>query len=106
MSETVRAQSLNADDISSGTRIYRNDDARWKAVISRDRAADGQFVYAVRSTGVYCRPTCPSRRPRRDHVIFFSIADQAERGGFRPCKRCQPSGGPLGDPWIEKIRRA
>src|ERR1700722_5106924 len=68
----------------------------WRAVESRDRAADGQFVYAVRSTGVYCRPSCPSRRPRREQVVFFPFPDAAEGHGFRPCLRCRPqmSGSP------------
>ncbi|MGH7838667.1 MAG: Ada metal-binding domain-containing protein, partial [Candidatus Binataceae bacterium] len=57
----------------------------WNAVLTRDRAADGTFVYAVRSTGIYCRPSCPSRKPRRDQVVFFALPDAAEQNGFRPC---------------------
>jgi AraC family transcriptional regulator of adaptative response/methylated-DNA-[protein]-cysteine methyltransferase len=60
----------------------------WDAVVSRDRAHDAAFVYAVRTTGVYCRPSCPSRRPRRENVTFFESAGEAERAGFRPCARC------------------
>ncbi len=82
-----------------------DDDARWKAVLGRDRHADGRFVYAVASTGIYCRPSCPSRRPRRDRVRFFDDADAAERGGFRACLRCHPRQA-AADPWVEKIRRA
>ncbi len=67
-----------------------NDTARWTAVLSRDPAADGSFFYGVRSTGVYCRPTCPSRRPKRDRVTFFATPEQAEGAGFRPCLRCRP----------------
>lgn len=71
-------------------------DWRWEAVANRDRAADGQFVYAVTSTGIFCRPSCPSRRPRRDRVRFFTSADAATTAGFRPCKRCNPtSSSPL-----------
>ncbi len=66
------------------------DEARWEAVLARDVRADGTFVFAVRSTGVYCRPSCPARRPRRDNVIFFSSPKTAEREGFRPCRRCRP----------------
>src|SRR5512145_66627 len=62
----------------------------WQAVQVRDSAFDGQFVYAVRSTGVYCKPSCPSRRPRREQVAFFDNADSAEQAGFRACKRCNP----------------
>jgi methylphosphotriester-DNA--protein-cysteine methyltransferase len=65
-------------------------DARWKALASRDAASDGSFVYGLTSTGVYCRPSCPSRRPRADRVRFFDTAAQARGAGFRACKRCQP----------------
>lgn len=71
-------------------KAYGTDGARWEAVLSRDPAADGAFVYAVRSTGVYCRPTCPSRRPVRAHVAFFEDIDSAEQANFRPCLRCRP----------------
>jgi AraC family transcriptional regulator of adaptative response/methylated-DNA-[protein]-cysteine methyltransferase len=60
------------------------------ALHARDRRFDGAFVYAVRTTGIYCRPTCPSRRPQRAHVVFFSAAADAEQAGFRPCRRCRP----------------
>jgi AraC family transcriptional regulator of adaptative response/methylated-DNA-[protein]-cysteine methyltransferase len=66
------------------------EDARWTAVAERDRSADGRFVYGVTSTGVYCRPSCPSRRPRQDRVRFYPDPDAAEAGGFRACKRCRP----------------
>lgn len=67
-----------------------DDERRWEAVSGRDAAYDGRFVYAVRSTGVYCRPSCPARRPRRDQVRYFDAPDAAERAGFRPCRRCHP----------------
>ena len=78
----------------------------WAAVLGRDRRFDGRFVYAVRSTGVYCRPSCPSRRPRASNVVFFDEASRAERAGFRPCKRCGPSanGAPVGT--AAAVRRA
>jgi len=66
------------------------DAARWRAISARDAAADGAFFYAVTTTGVYCRPTCPSRRPRPEHVRWFDTVDAAERAGFRPCRRCHP----------------
>lgn len=72
-------------------------DARWLAVQARDRGADGEFVYAVRSTGVYCRPSCPSRKPRREQVVFFPLAEAAEQRGFRPCRRCRPRAAALQD---------
>ncbi|HEY7286696.1 MAG TPA: Ada metal-binding domain-containing protein, partial [Vicinamibacterales bacterium] len=88
------------------TTEHLNDAARWKAVMDRDRGADGIFVYAVHSTGVYCRPSCPSRRPRRDRVTFFETIDDAKREGFRACKRCAPDASAAVDPWVEKVRRA
>src|SRR5919106_6309330 len=66
------------------------DERRWEAVLERDSAQDGTFVYAVSSTGVYCRPSCPSRRPLRDRVSFFQTARGAEAAGYRACRRCQP----------------
>jgi AraC family transcriptional regulator, regulatory protein of adaptative response / methylated-DNA-[protein]-cysteine methyltransferase len=62
----------------------------WKAVAERDEAMDRAFVYAVRSTGVYCLPSCPARRPGREQVVFFDSPDAAERGGYRACLRCRP----------------
>lgn len=66
-------------------------DSRWTAVLARDKRADGTFFYAVTSTGVFCRPSCPSRRPRRDRVRFFATTDAAEQAGFRACRRCRPT---------------
>jgi AraC family transcriptional regulator of adaptative response/methylated-DNA-[protein]-cysteine methyltransferase len=66
------------------------DEERWRALESRDRRADGRFVFAVRSTGVYCRPSCPAKRPRRDGVSFFAAPGDAEAAGYRACKRCEP----------------
>jgi AraC family transcriptional regulator of adaptative response/methylated-DNA-[protein]-cysteine methyltransferase len=65
-------------------------DRMWQAVVDRDRRADGLFVYGVRSTKVYCRPSCGSRRPRRDRVEFFPAPAMAEASGFRACRRCRP----------------
>ncbi len=66
------------------------DDARWQAVVTRDRAADNQFVYSVRTTGVFCRPSCPARLARRENVRFHLTCADAETAGFRACKRCRP----------------
>jgi len=82
------------------------DDTRWEAVVARDRRADGEFVYAVRSTGIYCRPSCASRRPRRSVVSFFDDPAHAELAGFRACRRCRPRELAAADPWVDKIRRA
>ena len=66
-------------------------DPRWKAVVARDTSADGTFVLSVRSTGIYCRPSCPARRPKPENVQFHATAEDAERAGFRACKRCKPN---------------
>jgi AraC family transcriptional regulator of adaptative response/methylated-DNA-[protein]-cysteine methyltransferase len=70
---------------------FDTDAARWNAVCERDPSADGAFVYSVRSTGVFCRPSCPSRRARRENVAFHSKAADAIAQGFRPCLRCAPT---------------
>jgi len=81
-------------------------DARWRAVLEHERRADGNFVYAVSSTGIYCRPSCPSRRPLRSRVRFFETPLAAEAAGFRACRRCHPREAGPSDPWLEKVRRA
>ena len=80
-------------------------DARWQAVLARDRAADNLFVFAVRSTGVYCRPSCPSRHPHPRNVAFFPTPDLAESAGFRACLRCRPREVVLRDPQAEGVAR-
>lgn len=65
-------------------------DPRWAAVLERDPAADGKFFYSVKTTGVYCRPSCAARSARPENVAFHNTAADAERAGFRPCKRCRP----------------
>lgn len=65
-------------------------DPRWAAIVARDPGADGQFYYGVRTTGVFCRPSCPSRRARPENVTFFTTREAAERAGFRACRRCRP----------------
>lgn len=82
------------------------DEARWQIVLAREVCSNERFVYAVRSTGVYCRPGCPSKRPRRENVMFFPMPDAAERAGFRPCRRCRPQAARANSPQIEMIGRA
>jgi AraC family transcriptional regulator, regulatory protein of adaptative response / methylated-DNA-[protein]-cysteine methyltransferase len=77
---------------------------RWRAVLARDRRYDGAFVYAVRSTGIYCRPSCASRKPRRDRVAFFPVPEAAEHAGFRPCRRCRPGAANPADPRVALVR--
>ncbi len=67
------------------------DEARWHHVTTRDKAADGTFVYAVKTTGIYCRPSCPSRQAKRENVSFHETPAAAEAAGFRPCRRCHPA---------------
>ena len=88
-------------------KLQSSEDQRWDAVVARDSARDGEFVFAVSSTGVYCRPSCAARRPRRANVTFFSQPEQAEKAGFRACLRCRPrsiSGNPQSD-WAKEICR-
>jgi AraC family transcriptional regulator of adaptative response/methylated-DNA-[protein]-cysteine methyltransferase len=69
---------------------YASEEARWNAVQQRDEAAEGHFWFSVATTGVYCRPSCAARRPRRENVAFYDHREAAEKAGFRPCKRCRP----------------
>jgi AraC family transcriptional regulator, regulatory protein of adaptative response / methylated-DNA-[protein]-cysteine methyltransferase len=79
------------------------EDSRWQAVLGRDGASDGKFVFAVSSTGVYCRPSCPSKRPKRENVTFFLRPQEAETAGFRECLRCRPK-AIAGNPRQELIK--
>jgi AraC family transcriptional regulator of adaptative response/methylated-DNA-[protein]-cysteine methyltransferase len=83
-----------------------DDEACWRAVLDRDTRFDGRVFFAVRSTGIYCRPSCPARRPRREQVVFFRIPEAAERAGFRSCRRCRPRNAAMTDPQVEMVRRA
>jgi AraC family transcriptional regulator of adaptative response/methylated-DNA-[protein]-cysteine methyltransferase len=67
-----------------------NQAKQWQAVLAHDASEDGKFVFAVSSTGIYCRPSCPSKRPRRENVTFFPRPDEAEKAGYRACLRCRP----------------
>ncbi|HWZ53882.1 MAG TPA: bifunctional DNA-binding transcriptional regulator/O6-methylguanine-DNA methyltransferase Ada [Candidatus Acidoferrales bacterium] len=84
---------------------YRPAAARWRALKSRDRGADGVFVYGVRSTGIYCRPSCPSRKPRQQQVVFFPLPEAAEQQGFRECRRCRPRLVTLRDPRTQAVAK-
>ena len=81
-------------------------DSRWAAVLARSAEADGTFFYSVRTTGVYCRPSCAARLPRPENVRFHPTREDAERAGFRPCKRCKPDLPSLADQHAEQVTRA
>ncbi len=83
---------------------FQTDTARWAAVVRRDAAADGAFYYSVRTTGVFCKPSCASRQAQRENVRFHATCDDARRGGFRPCKRCRPDRQPGDDPVVRACR--
>jgi len=81
-----------------------NEATAWESVLHRDASADDRFLYAVTTTGIYCRPSCPSRRPKRDNVAFFSSAAAAEDAGFRACQRCRPNRAKVPHRAIERAR--
>ena len=99
--------SLTMRTVERSEKLGRLDnDACWSAVERRDRTADGTFVYSVRTTGVYCRPSCAARLPRRDNVAFHKTCTDAERAGFRPCKRCRPNASTLAEVHAGAVARA
>jgi len=83
-----------------------NQDRCWAAVIAHDATQDGHFFYSVKTTGVYCRPGCASRQPRRENIAFYETIAAAEAAGFRACKRCRPNEGSPADRHIAAIGRA
>lgn len=85
---------------------YATDEQRWRAVLRKDLEADGKFLYSVRTTGVYCRPSCPSRTALRKNVAFHASAAEAEAAGFRPCQRCHPAGASLAERHAAAVRKA
>src|SRR6266850_591432 len=85
--------------------LLESDDAKWQAVLAKDSRFDGQFVFAVSSTGIYCRPSCGSRRPRRDRVSFFESPETAEQSGFRACLRCLPRNARMTDTQVLMARK-
>jgi AraC family transcriptional regulator, regulatory protein of adaptative response / methylated-DNA-[protein]-cysteine methyltransferase len=91
-------------DFSTST--FYDDESRWQALVRGDVAADGVFYYSVQTTGVYCRPSCAARLPKRENVRFFTTCEEAERAGFRPCKRCRPNEPPLAERQQAAVTRA
>jgi AraC family transcriptional regulator, regulatory protein of adaptative response / methylated-DNA-[protein]-cysteine methyltransferase len=82
---------VRSPQANTAARSTDQDDRLWSAVLNRDATHDGKFVFAVSSTGIYCRPSCPARRPRRENVAFFRHPDHAEQAGYRACLRCRPT---------------
>lgn len=98
--------AMTSDSRRNGARIPRSDnDVLWQAVLSRDARFDGRVFFGVRSTGVYCRPSCPARRPRREQVVFFNIPEAAEKAGFRSCRRCRPRAVATADPQAVMVQQ-
>src|SRR5690348_11621467 len=85
---------------------FLSDEDRWAAVVRHDRRADGVFYYSVRTTGVYCRPSCAARLARRENVAFHASPTAAERAGFRACKRCRPNEPALAERQAEAVAKA
>lgn len=85
---------------------FHTDKARWQALVDRDERADGQFWFSVKTTGVYCRPSCPARLPNRENVAFYESITDAEKAGFRACKRCEPQGPGLAARHAEAVASA
>ena len=97
MTETRQADALRAP---------ARDEERWQAVKRRDPAFDGKFLFAVRTTGIYCRPSCASRPAKRENVTFFESDAEAEKAGYRACKRCRPDQLGAPDPQIQAVSQA
>src|SRR6202049_4890586 len=85
---------------------FTSDKERWEAVVGRDSAADGVFWYSVRTTRVYCRPSCAARLALRENVRFHDTCADAERAGFRPCKRCRPGEASIAERQASAVARA
>jgi AraC family transcriptional regulator of adaptative response/methylated-DNA-[protein]-cysteine methyltransferase len=90
--------------LKTQTQFNWNEDELWQAVVAKDQRYDGQFVFAVSSTKVYCRPSCPSRRANREHVSFYGLPEAAEHAGYRACLRCQPKRARVMDPQVELVQ--
>ncbi len=88
------------------SRAPARDEERWQAVKRRDPAFDGEFLFAVRTTGIYCRPSCASRPAKRENVTFFETGAEAEKAGYRACKRCRPDKLGAPDPQVQAVKRA
>jgi methylphosphotriester-DNA--protein-cysteine methyltransferase len=102
--KTMKTSSRTTQTPGNGK--YATDNERWNALVHRDQKADGTFYYSVKTTGVYCRPSCAARLARRENVQFHASCGEAERAGFRSCKRCQPGGPALAEQHAAKVAAA
>jgi AraC family transcriptional regulator, regulatory protein of adaptative response / methylated-DNA-[protein]-cysteine methyltransferase len=103
---TAQVEQVRLTRTAGPSGLNAADEERWGAVLRRDASVDGSFFYAVTSTGVFCRPSCPSRRPRRENVRFFTTTRAAEDAGFRACRRCRPTSDDRRSTMAEAIARA
>ncbi len=103
---TIMAATQTATPIRATAASYSTDAARWQAVVNRDPRADGSFFYSVKTTGVYCRPSCAARLARRENVAFHPDGAAAEKAGFRPCKRCKPDQPGLAERRAQAVEKA
>ena len=86
--------------------LRMNEPDYWQACLNKDNSYDGKFVLAVVTTGIYCRPSCPARKPKRENVMFFALPELAQQAGFRACKRCHPDTQERHDPQLDLVREA
>src|SRR5918999_2535711 len=99
---TGTSMSAKHTDLAAAT----TNDPRWAAVLARSSQADGTFFYSVKTTGVYCRPSCAARQAKPENVRFHATREAAERAGFRPCKRCKPDQPPMGEQHAAMVTEA
>src|SRR5450432_2027026 len=98
--------AMNAISKNAQRAAATENDPRWAALVVRDARADGSFWYSVATTGVYCRPSCAARLPRPENVHFYRSRAEAEKAGFRPCKRCKPDRPPLIELHVAQVTAA
>ncbi|AJS61620.1 bifunctional transcriptional activator/DNA repair enzyme AdaA [Paenibacillus sp. IHBB 10380] len=92
------------EDVDNTLNVEILTNEKWQAIINNDASYDGQFFYAVKTTGIFCRPSCKSRPPKKENIYLFETAEQALSAKFRPCKRCKPTGQRLpDDEWIAVV---
>src|SRR5215813_5783668 len=104
--KSLRSMSAKPAGIPMPTSLAVAEDPRWVSVLARDKAADGQFWYSVSTTGIYCRPSCPSRSANPKNVTLHDTLASAQATGFRPCKRCNPDGRSLDSENTELVAKA